>query len=182
MNTAKLLKKLTSAVGVSGAEENIVDVLKELLASYGEVTVDSMNNVYCTFGEGYHFLLDAHIDEIGFVVKGITDGGFIKLANVGGIDKRMLLASEVSIWGKREVRGVISTLPPHLQKDGDKKAPSLDEVSVDVGMTKEEAEKLISLGDRVTFRRNFNELLGTRISSSVLDDRSGVASIILALE
>ncbi len=48
-------------------------------------------------------------------------------------------------------------------------------------MTRAEAEKIISLGDRVTFKRNFNELIGTRVSSSVLDDRSGIAAIIIAL-
>lgn len=183
MNTVELLKKLTSAVGVSGKEDNIVALLKELLAPYGDVTVDNMNNVKCTFGKGKHFLLDAHLDEIGFIVKAITDDGFIKVDKCGGIDNRMLLASEVSVWGKEEIKGVISNLPPHLQKAGDeKKAPKLEDISIDIGMSKEEAEKVISLGDRVTFKRNFMELLGTQACSSVLDDRSGVASILLALE
>lgn len=183
MTTLELLEKLTTPVAVSGAENNIVNLLKDMLSQYGEVTVDNLNNVYCTFGEGYHFLLDAHIDEIGFIVKSISDDGFIKVHNVGGIDRRMLLASEVSVWGKEEYRGIISTLPPHLQKANDEKtAPQIDEISIDIGMTKEQAEKCVSLGDRVTFKRNFTKLLGSQVSSSVLDDRSGVASIILALD
>lgn len=183
MNTIDLLKRLTSAVGVSGAEDNIVNVLKEILAPYGDVSVDSLNNIYCTFGEGYHFMLDAHLDEIGFVVKAITDDGFIKVSNVGGIDRRMLLASEVSVWGDKEYRGVISTLPPHLQKaDDEKNAPDIDDISIDIGLTKNEAEEHISLGDRVTFKRNFEKLLGNQICSSVLDDRSGVCAILLALD
>ena len=183
-DTKELLRKLTSATAVGGAEEKIIEVLKEILKNYGEVFVDSMNNVFCTFGEGYHFLLDAHLDEIGMIVTSITDDGFIKVNKCGGIDNRMLLASEVSIWTKNgEIRGVFSTFPPHLQKDGDdKKIPTLDDISIDIGMSKEQAEKAVSLGDRVTFRRNFTELLGTQISSSVLDDRSGIAAIILALE
>ena len=115
MNTADLLYKLTSAIGVSGAEDKIQNTLSEILAEYGEVSTDSLGNVYCTFGEGYHFMLDAHIDEIGLIVRDITDDGFIKIDKCGGVDNRMLLASEVSIWGKEEVKGVISTLPPHLQ-------------------------------------------------------------------
>lgn len=183
MQTVELLKKLTSAVGVSGSENNIVDVLTEILEPYGEVVVDSLNNVYCTFGKGYHFLLDAHLDEIGFIVKSITDDGFIKVDKCGGIDNRMLLASEVSVWGDKEYRGVISTLPPHLQKSGDEKnAPEFDDISIDIGLTKEQALEHIALGDRVTFKRNFTKLLGNQISSSVLDDRSGVAAIILAIE
>lgn len=182
MNTTELLKKLTSAVGVSGMENNVSALLADMLKQYGEVTVDDMNNVVCTFGKGKHFLLDAHLDEIGFIVKAITNDGFIKVDKCGGIDERMLLASEVSVWGKKEVRGVISNLPPHLQKSGEKKPPKIDEIAIDVGMTKAEAEKVISLGDRVTFKRNFNELVGTQVCSNVLDDRSGVASILLAVE
>lgn len=183
MHTVELLKKLTAPVAVSGAEENITEVLKALLEPYGEVTVDSLNNVYCTFGEGYHFLLDAHLDEIGFVVKEITKDGFLKVSNVGGVDRRMLLASEVSVWGDKEYRGVISTLPPHLQKaDDEKNAPEMDDIAIDIGMTKEQAEKGISLGDRVTFKRNFTQLAGNQVSSCVLDDRAGIAAILLVVE
>ncbi|MBE6720540.1 MAG: M42 family metallopeptidase [Ruminococcaceae bacterium] len=181
MTTEELLFRLTSAVGVSGAEENLKDVIGDLLSDVGTVTTDHINNVYCTVGEGYHIMLDAHIDEIGLIVKDITDDGFIKIDKCGGVDNRMLLASEVSIWGKREVKGVISTLPPHLQKDKDKKSLKFEEVAVDIGMTKAEAEKVIAAGDRITFKRNFTKLIGTQISSSVLDDRSGVAAIILAM-
>lgn len=183
MNTIELLKKLTSAIGVSGAENNIVDILCDILKEYGDVTVDCLNNVYCTFGKGYHFLLDAHLDEIGFVVKEITNDGFIKVSNVGGIDRRMLLASEVSVWGDKEYRGVISTLPPHLQKAGDEKnAPKLEDIAIDIGMTLENAKKHISLGDRVTFNRNFVQLLNNQVCSNVLDNRSGVAAILLCLD
>ena len=184
IDTAELLYKLTSAAGVGGSEDEIVSVLKEILSSYGEVCVDKMNNVFCTFGEGYNFLLDAHLDEIGMIVTEITDDGFLKVAKCGGVDNRMLLASEVSVWTKEgELRGVFTNIPPHLQKsDDDKKIPELSDISIDVGFTKEEAQKRISLGDRVTVKRNFTKLLGNQISASVLDDRSGIASIILALD
>ena len=183
-DTKELLLKLTSAVGVSGAEENIIEVLKEILIEYGKVSVDDMNNVFCTFGEGYHFLLDAHLDEIGMIVTDITDDGFLKVTNCGGIDRRMLLSSEVSVWTENgEIKGIFSTIPPHLQNDGDEeKVPEFEDVSIDIGMSKKEAEKAVSLGDRVTFKRNFYKLTGTQLCSSVLDDRSGVASILLALD
>ncbi|MGN0531883.1 MAG: M42 family metallopeptidase [Eubacterium sp.] len=182
MNTIDLLKKLTCPVGVSGDESEISSVVSELLAEYGDVSVDSMNNVYCTFGEGYHFLLDAHIDEIGMVVKGVSDDGFIKVDKCGGIDRRMLLASEVVVLGKERLPGIVSTMPPHLQKDGeDKKAVDFDDVSIDIGLDCVAARKLVSPGDRVIFKRNFTPLMGNQVSASVLDDRCGVAAIILAL-
>lgn len=182
-NTVELLKKLTSTVGVSGEEENIVTILKDILKKYGNVSVDSMNNVYCTFGQGYHFLLDAHLDEIGMIVTDITDDGFIKVNRCGGIDRRMLLGYEVSVWGKEEVKGIISTLPPHLQNaDDEKKVPEFKDISIDVGMSKEKIKKIVSLGDKVTFKRNFTPLLNSQLSASCLDDRAGIASILLCLD
>lgn len=182
-STLDLLKELTTPVGVSGAEENIVDYLKGVLSKYGNVTVDSMNNIYCTFGEGYHFLLDAHLDEIGMIVTSITDDGFIKVGKCGGIDLRMLPAYEVSVLGKKEIKGIISTLPPHLQSSDDaEKAPKIEQISIDTGYSRDELEKLVSLGDRVTFKRNFTKLLNDFVSASCLDDRSGVCAILLALD
>lgn len=181
--TIELLKELTQTIGVSGCEENIAALLREKLSSYGDVTVDNMNNVFCTFGEGYHFLLDAHLDEIGLIVTDITDDGFIKFSNCGGIDARPLPAMEVSIWGREEVKGVISTLPPHLQSASDeKKIPKLSELAIDTGLTKDKLEKLVSLGDRITFKRNFTPLLNDLVSASCLDDRSGVAAILMCLD
>lgn len=183
METKVLLKQLTEFVGVSGAEENITQWLSKRLAPYGEVKVDTLHNVSCTFGEGYHILLDAHLDEIGMIVKSITEDGFIKVAACGGIDCRMLPAAEVSVWGKEVLHGVISTLPPHLKsKDDENKAASIEDIAIDIGMNREEAEQYVSIGDRVTFRRNFTPLLNHQICASVLDDRSGIAAILLALE
>lgn len=181
--TIELLKELTQTFGVSGCEENIAALLRKKLSSYGDVTVDNMNNVFCTFGEGYHFLLDAHLDEIGLIVTDITDDAFIKFSNCGGIDARPLPAMEVSVWGREEVKGVISTLPPHLQSASDeKKIPKLSELAIDTGLTKDKLEKLVSLGDRITFKRNFTPLLNGLVSASCLDDRSGVAAILMCLD
>lgn len=183
MEICEILKELTSSPGVSGCEDSIAFYLEQKLKKYGSVTVDSMNNVKCTFGKGMHFLLDAHIDEIGLIVKSITADGFIKVDKCGGIDNRMLSASEVSVWGKEEYKGIISSLPPHLQSGNDeKKVPSIDDISVDVGMTKEQAQSVIMPGDRVTFKRNFYELMSDQICSSVLDDRAGVCAVLLACE
>ncbi|MDE6766568.1 MAG: hypothetical protein K2J35_00050 [Eubacterium sp.] len=166
-NTLELLKELTQTVGVSGCEENIVSLLNEKLAPYGNVSVDVMNNVFCTFGEGYHFLLDAHLDEIGLIVTDITDDGFIRFGKCCNIDTRPLPALEVSVWGREEVKGIISALPPHLQSaDDEKKAPKLTDLAIDTGYSKEQLEQLVSLGDRITFKRNFTELLNNCISAS----------------
>lgn len=183
MKTTDLLKTLTSSVAVSGAEDNIVHLLSDILKDYGTVTVDSFNNIFCTFGTGIHILIDAHIDEIGLLVKNISEDGFIKVDKCGGVNRRMLLGSEVTVFGDAEYRGVISTLPPHLQKSEDgKMAPEFEDVSIDVGMCKLEAEKHIHPGDKITFNRNFAELIGNQVAGSALDNRAGVAAVLLAAE
>lgn len=179
----ELLKELTSVYGVSGDEGEICTLLSNKLSAYGDVKIDSMNNVSCTFGEGYHFLLDAHLDEIGFVVTDITNDGFVKFSKIGGIDTRILPAFEVTILGKEKINGIISTKPPHLQSAEEaKQAPKLSDLAIDTGYTKDELNGKISLGDRIVFKRNFTKLLNTQISASCLDDRSGVASILLCLD
>lgn len=181
-NTLERLKKLTSYYAVSGCENEITDYLADFLKHYGDVTVDNMNNIKCTFGCGKHFLLDAHCDEIGFIVKEITPDGFLKLDKCGGIDNRMLLGSEIIVLGRENITGVISTLPPHLQKSDDKKAPELDEIAVDLGMSYEQASAVVSLGDRAVFKRSFVSLLGTQVSSGCLDNRAGVCAILNTLD
>lgn len=181
-NIKQQLKSLTSLYAVSGYEKDISEYLASILKSYGDVRIDDMNNVICTFGEGKHYLLDAHIDEIGFIVKSITDCGFLKLEKCGGIDNRMLLGSELTVLGKQSITGIISTLPPHLQKEKDNKAPEINEISVDVGLTQDEAKEIVSVGDRAVFKHNFIELLGNQICSSALDDRVGVCAILNALD
>ncbi len=183
MNTEELIKTLTSVSAVGGNEGEMISVLKELLSAYGKVETDAVNNVICTFGEGYHILLDAHMDEIGFTVTSVSDEGFLKIAPCGGIDKRMLLGAEVTVCGSKKTDGIISTLPPHLQKSADeKKVPDISELAVDIGMDKESADKLVMPGSAVIFKRQFTELLNNQISSNCLDDRAGAAAILLALD
>lgn len=182
-NTKDLLKKLTAPIGVAGEENGIVSVLREELSPFGTVQTDSMQNVSCTFGTGYHIMLEAHLDEIGLIVTSISDDGFVKFSKCGGVDSRMLLGYEVVVHSKEDCFGVISTLPPHLQKSSDEQqVPDVAGLSIDVGMTKEAAQALISPGDKITFARNYTELTEERISASCLDDRSGVAAVLLAAE
>lgn len=182
-NTLELLKDLTQITCVSGYEKNIHSYLKNVLEEYGTVSTDAMNNIYCTFGEGVHFLLDAHIDQIGFIVTEITDDGFIKFDKIGGVDTKYLPALEVTVWGKKEINGVISTLPPHLQSaEDEKKAPKIKDLAIDTGYSKAELDEIVSVGDTITFKNNFTTLLNNQISANSLDDRSGVASILLCLD
>ena len=179
-----LLKGLCSAKGVSGAENEAAAVAAEMLEKYMPAGIDNLGSVTGSMGDGdVHILLDAHLDQIGLVVTAIDETGFLKVAKCGGADIRVLAAAEVTVHGKEPLFGVITSTPPHLSKPEDTdKAKGFDEIAVDIGMKKEQAEKLVSPGDRITFNGEYLELLGNKISSPSIDDRAGIAAVLRCLE
>ncbi len=185
MNTKEMIFELINAVGVSGEEFSASAVAEKMLSQYCMTQTDFFGNVIGYLDEPDKtkptLLLDAHIDEIGFIVTYITDEGFLKVSNCGGIDRRLLLAQQVTVFGKENVTGVVTSTPPHLEDD-DKKVPKIDDIYIDTGLTKEECEKVISLGDRVIIKNSPQCLWGDRITGKSLDDRCGVAVILKALE
>ncbi|MBQ7102223.1 MAG: M20/M25/M40 family metallo-hydrolase, partial [Clostridia bacterium] len=94
----------------------------------------------------------------------------------------VLAAAEVTVHGKQDVYGVITSTPPHLSKGSDGKAPEIADIAVDIGMSKDEAKKIISIGDRITMNGDIEKMLGERVCGAALDDRSGVAAILRCLE
>lgn len=179
-----MLEALCSAKGVSGAENEAAVAASEMLGRFMPVKTDALGSVTGRKeGKGPHILLDAHLDQIGLIVTAIDDLGFLKFAKCGGADRRVLAAAEVTVHGKENIFGVITSTPPHLAKPDDAtKALPFDEMAIDIGMKKEEAEKLVSLGDRVTFNGKYLPLLGNRVSSPSIDDRAGVAAVLRCLE
>lgn len=185
LDIGQTLRILTEKVGVSGDERLAAEKAAELLREYAEdVKIDEFGNVTGRVRARNQsvgtIMLDAHIDQVGLIVTYIDENGFVNVGSCGGIDEKILLAQSVTIHGKESVLGVISTLPPHVSKD--KKVPEISDISIDVGLTKEEAEKVISLGDRVTVNSKFRFLSGDIANAPAVDDRAGVCAILAALE
>lgn len=176
---------LCSANGASGSETPAALLALDMLRKYCPDAEISAGNVIGRFGthtEGKPSLvLDAHIDQVGMIVTFITDDGFIKFSGLGGLDRRLLPAQPVVIHGKRDIKGVICSIPPHLLS-GDAEVVSFDDSAIDTGMTKDELTQIVSLGDPITYDVPCREMLGTKITARALDDRSGVAAILYALE
>ncbi len=184
MDLEKTIMSLADADGVSGDETEAAQLALSMLKEYTDDCYIKNGNVIGHFGckgKKPHILLDAHIDRIGFVVTYITEDGFLKVSNCGGIDRRLLLAQPVTVLGREKVSGVICAIPPHLEKD-ESKVPEMEDTCIDVGMTKAQAEEKISVGDKVTFTVRCEKLLGDRITGAALDDRCGVAAILRAVE
>lgn len=188
MEVAELLEKLCHTPAVSSRERKMAEFLEGIFKEYcDEVQIDKFNNCI-GFKNGYGqnkktIMVTAHLDEIGFVVKSIDENGFVKLANIGGVDTKVLLAKEIVIHGNKDIFGVIGAKPPHLLKDDEtKKAVKLDELSVDTGIKKAELEKIISLGDEATFRPQFSKLQNNKVSGNGLDNKCGLATLVFAMK
>lgn len=186
MSITENLKILTGANGVSGNERSASCAAAELLKAYcTDVTTDAFNNVTGFIAaespDAATLLLDAHIDGIGFVVTHIDEKGFIRVGACGGADMRVLLAQTVVVLGRKPLYGVVSTLPPHVSSDHSK-VPEIGDISIDIGMTREQAEQLVSPGDSVLICSAFRTLCADRVSAPFVDDRSGVCAVLEALE
>lgn len=175
------LKEVTSMVNIGNYDNGLSTYLCDILRKYSNDVYVKNGNVIANFGNREenkpHILLDAHIDQIGMIVTYITDDGFIKFDSVGGLDRRLLPAQEVTIHGTKDILGVIATLPPHL-KSNPKEVATIDELCIDTGYSKSELEQIVSLGDYITFRKSFLSLVNDRVTSKSLDDRSGIVSIL----
>ena len=183
MNWDSVLSTLTQAPGVSGSEMPAANAACALFAPFCDVTVDQNQSVHAALradvpADAPLLVMDAHLDEVGLVVTGIDENGFLSFAAVGGIAGRHLPAYEVCVHGREDVYGVITSTPPHLAKKGD--VPTdFSHLRIDTGMTREQLGDRIALGSFVTFRVPTQRLANEhRIVSKALDDR-GCCAILL---
>lgn len=183
----KFLVALSEGSGVSGHEAMLEPLVSNAFRSLGaEVSVDRFGNIYARKrgSVGRHqVMLAAHMDEVGLIVTDIDDRGFLRFTDIAGVDQRTLLSQEVVIHGRREIPGIIGTMPPHLIKASEAKlALRLDELGIDVGMNAEEIREVIQIGDIITLRRSTRQLLNHVIAGKAFDDRAGVVVMAVCLE
>lgn len=175
----RLLERLCSASGVSGDEGEVRKiVLEEVRPLADEVKVDALGNVLAIrrarSGNGPHprVMVDAHMDEVGFMLVKDEGEGFFRFDIVGGVEVRYLVGKTVWI-GKDHTPGVIGAKPIHLAEKGElKNAISLEALRIDVGPNGK-----AKIGDRATFATPFARL-GPSVRAKALDDRVGVATLI----
>lgn len=182
-----MTKQLSGLSGPSGFEEPVRDWIAEYLRPFAdEIRTDVLGNVIavkrCGKPGAKLVLMDAHMDEIGFIVTGVQDG-FLSFGMLGGVDQRMLPAREVRVLTEPPVFGVIDTLPPHvLTAEDQKKAVDADKLRIDVGMSQQQAEKAVPPGTPVVFESSCEEIGDGYLCGKALDDRACVAIIMKAFE
>ena len=190
MTLQDMIRRLTGTYGVSGDEHRVSEVAAELMRPLCDrVEVDSSGTVLgwrdCGIPGAKTVLLDAHIDQIGFMVTEVTAEGFLRFTTVGGVDQRMLLGSELTVLTQNHgpLLGIVAAMPPHLQKAGDqKKSVPIPEMVVDTGMTGEQARERIHVGDFMVFANDMMELQGDAICGKAMDDRACLVCILHAME
>lgn len=177
------LKRLSGACFI-GDVTDAADVVCELIRPYcDEIYTDKSGGLIAKIcgKTSRKVMLQAHIDEIGFVVTKVLSGGFVRVQKVGGIDIRVLPSTSVIIHASENVRGVFTSTPPHLAgKDSAKKFPGLDEIMIDTGL--DNADEIIKTGDFVTFDIEPTTLLNDYFSGKSLDNRTGCLALIRAAQ
>lgn len=173
-----MLKELCLINGTSGDEGKVRDYIITQIKDYCEYSVDNMGSIIA-FKKGkkapkQKISINAHMDEVGFIVTGITDDGYLRFTSVGGIDSRVCHDRIVTV-GKKAVKGVIGDKAFHLLSSDEKdRCPSFDDLLIDIGATsKDEAEQYVSLGDFAYFDCDYVELGNGYIKAKALDDRIG---------
>ena len=187
MDVAKTLTALSEAMGPSGFEAKVGEMVAELMRPLcDEVSVDALGNVHgvrhASKPNAPKLLYSAHMDEIGFMVTDIA-GGFLRFRTIGGIDPRVLPAREVTVMTEPPIHGVISSVPPHLQSAGDSAKPfAIEDLVIDIGMSEERAKALVRPGTPAVFSEH-TQLLGEKLfSGKTLDDRACVVMLLRTLE
>ena len=187
MDIKNVLRDMSSLDAVSGNEKSMSEFLRGFFETYcDKVEIDKFSNVV-GLKKGRQpekkFIVTSHYDEIGLIVKGIDEKGFIRFSGVGGVDTKILPAQEVIIHGKKKICGIIGAKPPHLLDEEEaKKVPDMQKLYIDTGMSPEELKKYVSIGDFITFRPVFFELQSEQISSKSFDNRSSLAAMLVAME
>ena len=177
----KLLEKLCNVIAISGDESEVRKIVLQEIKPYAdEVKVDALGNVLAMkSGRGRkrpRVMLDAHMDEVGFMIVDEEGEGIYRFETVGGIDPRHLVGKQVYV-GRERTPGVIGAKPVHLMNADEytRKVP-LDALRIDIGLSGR-----AKVGERAGFATRFRRV-GSSILSKAIDDRIGVATVIELLK
>lgn len=189
-STEQLLKSLTEAHGIPGYEAPVREITRKYFEPLGELITDRSGSLICKKTgnpNGPKVMLAGHLDEIGFMVKNITDDGFLKFLPLGGWFDQVMLGHRVIVkTHKGDLLGVIGAKPPHLLEAEERsKLVTKKDMYIDLGVSsKEEAEELgARAGDPVIPASTFEILAnGKTFVAKAFDDRVGVAVMIEALQ
>lgn len=183
----EFLKKLVNTPSPSGHETRGQRVWLDYVAPLADETYsDAYGNCVAVLNKGGspRVMLAAHADEIALTVNYIDKDGFIYVRRLGGVDAAITKAQRVWIHtAQGPLRGVVGNVAPHLTKqEGEPKPPKIYDLFIDIGArSKQEAKKLVAIGDPITLADEFELLRGDLAVARAFDNRIGTFAVAEAL-
>ena len=178
----EFLEDLLTTPSPSGFEAAGQRVWCEYVREFAdEVRTDAYGNAVAVHegSEGAHEIaFVGHADEVGYIVRDVTDDGFLRIAPIGGADRTVSKGQHVRIHADEPVPGVIGQTAIHLRDVGEEEYDELEEQHVDVGASDaEEARELVEVGDPVTVSTTVSELHAGRLAARGMDNRVGTWAV-----
>lgn len=187
-----LLEQICAIHAVSGREDRMTAFLRDYIRPLvDEVSVDNLGNVVGILsGSQYpdhRLMLQAHMDELGLIVRNVTQDGFLQIERVGGVPEKSLLGQRVDVLTDDEhlIPGYVGTKSHHITSPEEKyKVPSVHDMFIEIGLASRlEVEQAgIQVGDPVTYHPNFHRFGDGMVCSKALDNRVGVFVLLEALK
>ena len=175
----QFLRDLIAAPSPSGFEQPAQRVVRQYVEEEADrVDVDLHGNFMAVKNEGGspRVMLAGHVDQIGLMVINITDDGYLRVRAIGGVDEAHLIGSRVWVHTKSgPIAGVVGRTAIHiLPADQRRKVPEIHELWIDIGAKdKKAAQKLVRIGDPVTWQDGWLELQGDQVAAAGFDDKVG---------
>ena len=175
----ELLEAFVRTASPSGFEQPVAKLYRERCEAYADiVTTDVMGNVTAVINPDakFRFMYSGHMDEIGFIIHYIDEDGFLFFSTIGGTDVATEIGQRVWVHGQERVPGVIGRKAIQtFQASDNSQTPTLKELWIDIGAaSREEAEKVVSIGSAVTLQAEFTHLLGSRVVGRAFDNKVGL--------
>ena len=189
----ELLEYLCQKFGPTGFENEVADAIIEQLGDdCDKIVKDTFGNVYAlvSSGEGQaprdRVMISSHMDEVGFMITSIDEDGYIKFANLGGIDPKVLYGKQVVLGNeKAKINGVIAAKAIHHKKREDRYTVTpIKEMYIDIGAKDgDEVREYVNVGDFGVFNSDF-VFFGSDnkyVKGKAIDDRAGCCAMIEAI-
>ncbi len=175
----EFLKRLLNTPSPSGFETRGQKVWVDYVREFADsVEIDSYGNAFATLNPGGDptVFMSGHVDELGLMVSHISEEGYLYFKGIGGVDRTLIRGQRVTVHGsKGPIPGVTGLLAIHLQEPDDRnKVPEMHTMHIDLGFSsRKEVEKLVAVGDPITYSAEFQELAGGRFAARGCDNRIG---------
>ncbi len=191
MNQYRRIQRLCDANGISGFEDDVLSIIREEGAHLGRFEEDRLRNLYLyregNSGKRPIVHLDAHTDEVGFMVKAIREDGLLQFIPIGGWVTSNVPAHLVRVIAKdgRAYPGVVGSTPPHYVSEAEKKnAPEFSSLYIDIGSSSADEVRSLGIGvaSPVVPEATLRHLEGGLLLGKAFDCRLGCAAILNLLD